>query len=148
MFFGPPLFRILNFDYSIYKYHTITVRIFLLHTRSISLGILDYQLLWQNVNVNFFPLLMLLYVYTITKPKQNFWNIFEKVKKRNLASWIVIFSACVLLQSVLHLHQLIVVYINKQLYILFGFSTLYVVWIFDGYFQRLKNSNFESVFCI
>ena len=82
MFFGPPLFRILNFDYSIYKYHTITVRIFLLHTRSISLGILDYQLLWQNVNVNFFPpfdaTICIHYYKTQTKLLKYIWESEKK----------------------------------------------------------------------
>ena len=86
-----------NFEFRLLYivYHTITVRILLLHTRSISLGILDYQLLWQNVNVNFFPLLMLLlYVYytvihnykTQTKLLKYIWE-----SEKNFASWIVIF---------------------------------------------------------
>ena len=105
------------------------------------------------MNVNFFPLLMLLYVYytvihyykTQTKLLKYIW---ESEKKRNLASWIVIFSACVFIAKCSpsssanrRLHKQKAVYPFWFLHIICGLN-------FWRLFSTVKKFKFRKCNCI
>ena len=87
--------------------------------------------------------LMLYTVIYYTKPKQTFEIYLRKWKK-----WLGLWSACVFLQSVLHLHQLIVVYINKQLYNPFWFLHIICGLNFWRLFSTVKKFKFRKCNCI